>query len=139
MNSDCLFCKLIAREIPAQVVYEDDETLAFLDINPVNPGHTLIIPKEHSVDIFEIDEKNWAAVMKTARIVAHAIERVYDVSGINIGMNNRPGAGQVIPHAHVHVMPRFAGDPHNLWKGTPYAEGEFAATGEKLRAALANQ
>ena len=136
MNPDCLFCKLIAREIPAQIVYEDEETLAFLDINPVNPGHTLVIPKKHSPDIFEIDEKDWAAVMSTARRVAKAIEKVYDVSGINIGMNNRAGAGQMIFHAHVHVMPRFEGDPHKLWPGKPYAEGEFAAAGDKIRAAL---
>lgn len=134
--SDCLFCKIAAREIPGQIVYEDADTLAFLDINPVNPGHTLVIPKKHSIDIFEIDEKNWTAVMHTSRIVAHALEKALKTEGINLGMNNRAGAGQVIFHAHVHVMPRFAGDPHSLWPGRPYAEGEFAATGEKILAAL---
>ena len=136
MTSDCLFCKIVAREIPAQIVYEDGETLAFLDINPVNPGHTLVIPKEHSTDIFDIDEKNWAVVMRTSRTVAHALEKALKTDGVNIGMNNRAGAGQVIFHAHVHVMPRFAGDPHTLWPGRPYAEGEFAAMGEKLRVEL---
>ena len=136
MTSDCLFCKIVAREIPAQIVYEDGETLAFLDINPVNPGHTLVIPKEHSTDIFDIDEKNWAVVMRTSRTVAHALEKALKTDGVNIGMNNRAGAGQVIFHAHVHVMPRFAGDPHTLWPGRPYAEGEFSAMGEKLRVAL---
>ncbi len=136
MTSDCLFCKITAREIPAQVVYEDGDTLAFLDINPINPGHTLVIPKEHSKDIFDIDEKNWAAVMRTSRIVAHALEKALKTDGINLGMNNRAGAGQMIFHAHVHVMPRTVGDPHRPWPGRPYAEGEFVAMGEKLRAAL---
>lgn len=134
--ADCIFCKIVARELPAQIVYEDADTLAFLDINPINPGHTLVIPKEHSTDVFDIDEKNWAAVMKSSRIVAHALERALKTDGINLGMNNRAGAGQVVFHAHVHVMPRFAGDPHSLWKGKPYAEGEFAAMGEKIRASL---
>src|SRR3989344_3505434 len=114
MASDCLFCKIVARELPAQTVYEDEKTLAFLDI----------------------DEKNWTAVMDTSRTVAHALEKALQTDGVNIGMNNRAGAGQVIFHAHVHVMPRFKGDPHSLWKGRPYAEGEFAKMGDKLRAAL---
>ena len=135
--TDCLFCKIVAREIPAQIVYEDESTLAFLDINPVNPGHTLVIPKEHSTDIFDIDDKNWTAVMKTSRTVAHALEKALQTDGVNIGMNNRAGAGQVIFHAHVHVMPRFKDDPHSLWTGRPYAEGEFEKTGDKLRAVLA--
>lgn len=133
---DCLFCKILKREIPAQIVYEDQDTLAFLDINPVNPGHTLVIPKKHSSDVFEIDEKDWAAVMKTSRIVAHALERALKTDGINLGMNNRAGAGQVIFHAHVHVMPRFIGDPHSLWPGKPYAKGEFEKTAKKIRESL---
>ena len=133
---DCLFCKIVAREIPASVVYEDSETLSFLDINPVNPGHTLVIPKKHATDVFEIDEASWGAVMQVVRKVAHAIERSLSPLGINLAMNNRKGAGQVIFHAHVHVMPRFEGDGHELWKGTPYAEGEAAKVAEKIKAAL---
>lgn len=88
------------------------------------------------MDIFEIDEESWAAVMKTSRIVAHALEKALKTDGINLGMNNRAGAGQMVFHAHVHVMPRFEGDPHKPWPGKPYAEGEFAAMGDKIRAAL---
>ncbi len=135
-TADCLFCKIVRREIPAQVVYEDGDTLAFLDINPINPGHTLVIPKKHSTDVFDIDEKEWSAVMRTSRTIAHALEKALQTDGVNLGMNNRAGAGQVIFHAHVHVMPRFAADPHSLWPGRPYAEGEFEATGNKIRAAL---
>jgi len=133
MSADCIFCKILRREIPAQIVYEDEATLAFLDINPVNPGHTLVIPKRHSSDVFEIEEKDWAAVMKTSRVVAHALEKALQTDGINIGMNNRAGAGQVIFHAHVHVMPRFKDDPHSLWPGKPYEEGQAEKTAEKIR------
>lgn len=134
--TDCLFCKIIARELPSNIVYEDADTLAFLDINPINNGHTLVVPKKHSTDVFEIDEDDWNKVMKTARIVAHALEKSLSPQGINIEMNNRAGAGQIIFHSHVHVMPRFAGDGYALWKGKPYEEGEAAAVKEKIRAAL---
>lgn len=133
---DCLFCKIVRGEIPSVKIYEDDATLAFLDINPVNPGHTLVVPKEHSTDIFEIDEKNWAAVMKTVHAVSQALQKSLGPTGINLAMNNKSGAGQVIFHAHVHIMPRFLNDGHELWKGTPYPDGEAAKVGEKIRAAL---
>ncbi len=136
MDPNCLFCKIVERKIPAQIVYEDDETLAFLDINPINPGHTLVVPKKHSPDVFEIDDKDWIAVMRVARTIARALEKALKTDGINLGMNNKSGAGQVVFHAHVHVMPRFAGDPHKLWPGKPYAEGEFEKMGDKIRTAL---
>lgn len=133
---DCLFCKIIRGEVPTAKIYEDDRTLAFLDINPVNPGHTLVIPKKHAVDIFDIEESEWTAVMETARKVAHAIEQSISPEGVNLAMNNRPGAGQVVFHAHVHVMPRVSDDGHKLWKGQPYAEGSATTTAEKIRGAL---
>ena len=130
---DCLFCKITARQVPAEIVYEDADTLAFLDINPVNPGHTLVIPKKHATDIFEVDEPSWNKVMKAVHVVAHALEKSLKPTGINLAMNNRSGAGQIIFHAHVHVMPRFPRDGHELWKGMPYAEGEAANIAEKIR------
>ena len=133
---DCIFCKIIKGELPSYKVYEDEETLAFLDINPVNRGHTLVIPKKHSNDIFEIEESDWRAVMKASRIVAHALERSLAPQGINLAMNNRAGAGQIVFHAHVHVMPRFEGDGYELWKGRPYIENEAEATAQGIRAAL---
>ncbi|MEY4746973.1 MAG: hypothetical protein RLZZ416_22 [Candidatus Parcubacteria bacterium] len=122
--------------MPGVIVYEDADTLAFLDINPVNIGHTLVIPKRHSIDIFEIDEAQWNNVMKTVRAVSHALEKSLKPTGINLAMNNRSGAGQVIFHAHVHVIPRFPKDGHELWRGTPYAKGEAAEIAGKIRAAL---
>jgi histidine triad (HIT) family protein len=130
---NCLFCKIIRGELPTNKIYEDEKTLAFLDIRPVNPGHTLIVPKKHSIDIFEIEESEWAAVMKTARTVAHALEKALSPIGINLSMNNRAGAGQAVFHAHVHVMPRFENDGWKIWIGKPYAEGEASKVAEKIR------
>ena len=134
--SDCIFCKVIHGELPSFKIYEDEKTLAFLDIRPVNPGHTLVVPKKHSVDIFEIEEEEWDAVMKTTRVVAHALEKALSPIGINLSMNNRSGAGQVVFHAHVHVMPRFENDGWKIWIGKLYAEGEAAAVAGKIREKL---
>ncbi len=134
--SDCIFCKIVHGELPSYKIYEDEKTFAFLDINPVNPGHTLVIPKKHTPDVFEIEESEWDAVMRTVRRVAHALEKSLNPSGINLAMNNRSGAGQVVFHAHVHVMPRYKDDGHELWKGRRYPDGAAASTAEKIRDAV---
>ena len=133
---DCIFCKIIRGDIPCEKIYEDEDTFAFLDSKPVNPGHTLVIPKKHSEDIISVDEKEWLAVMKTAKKIAHAIEVSLRPAGINIGMNNRAPAGQVVFHAHVHVMPRSNNDGYELWHGKPYGDGEAAKMKKKVVAAL---
>lgn len=135
-SSDCIFCKIVRGELPSTKVYEDDDVLAFLDINPVNPGHTLVIPKRHATDVFDAEDSDWIALTKAVRIIAHAIERSLKPTGVNLTMNNRAGAGQVVFHAHIHIMPRFEHDGHKLWPGRAYAEGEKEATGERIRAEL---
>ena len=117
---DCLFCKIIKGDIPATKVYEDEHCLAFLDINPINKGHTLVIPKEHCKDIYDVPEETLTAVSLVTKKVAIAVKKATGCNGINIGMNNEPAAGQVIFHMHFHVMPRFENDGHEHWKGTPY-------------------
>lgn len=114
-------------------MYEDETTLAFLDINPVNPGHTLVIPKKHSYNILDIAPKDWAAVAETARTMAIVLHDALLADGINLGMNNREHAGQVVDHPHVHVMPRHKGDGFALWHGKPYKEGEAAEVAAKIR------
>lgn len=130
---NCIFCKIVKGEIPSYKIYEDEKTYAFLDINPVNPGHTLVIPKKHALDVFEIEESEWDAVMRTVQKVARALEKSLQPTGINLAMNNRSGAGQVVFHAHVHVMPRYPNDGHELWKGRPYQDGEASSAAEKIR------
>ena len=132
--SDCVFCKIVAGEVPSYGVYEDDETLAFLDIHPVQPGHTLVVPKRHAKNLFEISPENWASVQETVRRVAIALERAAGAHGINVMMNNREHAGQIVDHAHVHLIPRFKGDGLTLWPHGAYKEGEAEEMKRKIAA-----
>lgn len=133
---DCLFCKIIAGEIPSERVYEDADTLAFLDIHPNNPGHSLVIPKRHSENLYDMDDHSLAAVMRTAQKVAKAIRAAVAAEGINLAMNNESAAGQVIFHPHIHVIPRFKEDGYRHWPKKQYAEGEAAEIAAKIRAQL---
>lgn len=133
---DCIFCKIARKEIPSETVYEDADTLAFLDIKPNNPGHTLVIPKKHSQNLYDMDDHSLAAVMRTAQKVAKAIKKAVAADGINLAMNNESAAGQVIFHPHIHVIPRFAEDGYRHWPQKSYKEGEAAAIAEKIRAAI---
>jgi histidine triad (HIT) family protein len=130
---NCLFCKIANGEIPSHTLYEDEHTLAFLDINPVHPGHALVIPKIHSANIFDIDAPSWTRVCETVRRIAQPIEKATGASGINVMMNNRDTAGQVIDHTHVHVIPRHRGDGLRLWPQKPYARGAAENIAEKIR------
>lgn len=118
--NDCLFCKIINGEIPAGKVYEDEHSFAFLDIKPINPGHTLLIPKKHFVNLYEIPDEVLAKLAPTIKKLAVAIKKAVGAGGINIGMNNDHAAGQLIFHAHIHIMPRFKNDGYRPWIGGPY-------------------
>ena len=102
---DCVFCKIIAGEIPSYKVYEDDKVLAFLDINPYNPGHTLIIPKEHTLDIESIDEEVLMHIMKTARDIAKTVTERLGADGFTLLQNN--GFVQEVKHFHLHMIPKY--------------------------------
>jgi histidine triad (HIT) family protein len=135
-DKDSVFSKIIRREIPADIVYEDENTIAFLDINPVNPGHVLVIPKKPSRNILDIDEADWIALMKVVRMLARAVQRATRADGINIDINNEEAAGQIVFHTHVHIVPRFKGDAHVTRPHKSYPEGEAAAVAEKIRVEL---
>ncbi|OGC80338.1 hypothetical protein A2943_01055 [Candidatus Adlerbacteria bacterium RIFCSPLOWO2_01_FULL_51_16] len=134
--NDCVFCKIVAAEIPSEKVYEDADTLAFLDIKPNSPGHTLVIPKKHSENLYDIDDHSLATVMRTVQRVAIALKKAVQAEGINIAMNNERAAGQIIFHPHLHIIPRFAEDGYRHWPKKDYKEGEAAAVAQKIRAAL---
>lgn len=121
---DCIFCKIARKEIPSYTLFEDEFTIAFLDINPVRSGHSLVIPKNHTANIFEISSEDWSHVQETVRKTARALERALLADGINIMMNNREHAGQVVDHAHVHLIPRHQGDGLRPWPHGSYKEGE---------------
>lgn len=114
-KTDCIFCKIVNGDIPSLKVYEDENTIAFLDITPVHLGHTLIIPKTHSKNILDMGQREALAMMKTIKIVAKAVKKAANADGFNIIMNNFKAAGQIIDHAHVHIIPRFEGDGLKHW------------------------
>jgi histidine triad (HIT) family protein len=133
---DCIFCKIVRGELPSYKVYEDEKTFAFLDIHPVNAGHTLVVPKNHAHNIFDIAPEDWLAIAETARKISIAIEKAVGADGVNIAMNNREHAGQVVDHPHIHVIPRFKGDGLKLMPQHEYKEGEAGPVAEKIRNAL---
>ncbi len=134
--SDCLFCKIVRKEIPAFIVYENGKTIAFLDIKPVNPGHLLVVPKTHYPDFASTPDDAVADVAAAARKLAAATVKSIGADGFNIGVNNGRAAGQLIDHMHLHVMPRFNGDGYELWHGKAYPAGEMERTAQKIHEAL---
>lgn len=135
-NTDCLFCRIVAGTIPSTKLYEDEQVICFLDIRPNNPGHTLIVPKQHSRNIFDMAEEDVRAVFAVAKKLAGAVQRGVEADGINITMNNEPAAGQIIYHSHVHVIPRFENDGFKHWPGKPYEEGQAGEVQKRILSAL---
>jgi histidine triad (HIT) family protein len=117
MEKECIFCQIASKKIPAKVVYEDESSLAFLDINPTNPGHTLVIPKAHIETILDIQPEELSNLTQAVKIVAHALSDALNPDGLNILQNNKEIAGQLVPHIHFHLVPRFKDD------GVPYFFG----------------
>lgn len=132
-----IFSKIIAREIPADIIYEDQWVLAFLDINPVHPGHTLVIPKTPSIHGLECNLEDMAHIVNIAQKIGQAQMKALACDGVNFIMNNGAAAGQEVFHTHLHVVPRF-NDDHSFIKPThvPYGEPGPGPTAEKLRNAL---
>lgn len=132
-----LFSKIIAGEIPCTKVYEDDETFAFLDINPCSKGHTLVVPKKHSRNIFTMTAEEFGKLMQTAHKISAALKAATNADGINVIMNNEAAAGQVVFHAHIHLIPRHT-DDHVFPKPnhTTYAEGEMESVAQKITLAF---
>ncbi len=124
MSDDCIFCKIVAGEIPCSRVFEDEHTLAFLDISPAVEGHTLVIPKAHCANIMDAPVETLTACMVTvARITRGLMD--WGAEGINLLQNNGAVAGQAVFHLHFHLFPRYKGDRRAWgWKGTPYPEGK---------------
>lgn len=133
---DCLFCKIIAKTIPSTSVYEDEKFYALLDIHPVNPGHTLVLPKEHSLHLSDASEETARGLMAVTQRIARAMCAGLGTDDYNLEMNCGPIAGQLIPHLHMHIVPRLADDGLKHWPGKSYAEGEAAAVAGKIKAAI---
>jgi histidine triad (HIT) family protein len=108
-DESCIFCKIVKKQAPASIIYEDETVIVFLDIRPLNEGHTLVIPKKHYVDIFDIPENQLSQVHKVAQQVSVAVKKATKADGISIIQQNGKAAAQDIFHLHVHVVPRFEG------------------------------
>ena len=109
-DADCIFCKIIAGDIPCFKIYEDDHTLAFMDINPASEGHALVIPREHAADVFSVSDAAITATVVSAKKVAAAIEKTLNPGGLNLLQCNGPAAAQSVMHFHMHVLPRSEND-----------------------------
>ena len=129
----CIFCKIINQEIPSYKVYEDDKVFAFLDIKPVHPGHTLVIPKTHYQNLEEISEEDLTHLIIAVKKVAQLLKDKLSISGYNIHENNDPVAGQIVSHLHFHIIPRVTGDNLHHWPAQEYQAGEAESILEKLQ------
>jgi histidine triad (HIT) family protein len=135
---NCLFCKIIAKQIPANIVYDDEKILAFLDINPVNPGHLLVVPKTHSENIAVANDDDLIALSLAVKKLAPAVCTATACAGWNLEVNNGNAAGQVVDHTHWHIVPRQLNDGLKHWPGHPYAAGEAAKIAVLIRTELSS-
>jgi histidine triad (HIT) family protein len=133
-DPNCLFCKIVAGELPAQIVAEDERTVAFMDINPATRGHTLVVPRAHTQDLLAIDADDLAAVALGAQRIAQRVKQRLGADGVNLINSCGPLAWQTVFHFHMHVIPRYAGDPLRLpWTPAPGSPDAIAAVAEQLR------
>ena len=133
MAHDCIFCKIVAGEMPAQIVDQDEHTVSFMDINPWTRGHALVIPRNHSRNLLDIPDDDLAHVAAAAKRLANRIRERLDCDGINILNSSEPAAWQSVFHFHMHVIPRYEDDPLRL-PGAPLKVefGELAEIAKKL-------
>ncbi|MBN2141655.1 MAG: HIT family protein [Desulfovibrionaceae bacterium] len=134
MNQGCVFCRIIAGDIPCAKVLETERVLSFLDIAPVNKGHALVVPKAHHATLWDLPLDLAAELVAAMQKVGRAIMEATGAEGLNVQMNNLEAAGQLVPHAHFHLVPRFSDDGLRLWGQHPYEqEGEIDRLAESIR------
>ena len=134
---ECIFCKIVAGAIPCTKVYEDAHVLSFLDIGPISPGHTLLLPKKHYGAIMEMPAGEVAALFKPVAALAAAVRTAVGAEGINVLQNNGPTAGQVVPHLHIHLIPRWPDDGLGFrWPAREADVAVLARQAEAIRALL---
>lgn len=134
-DADCLFCKIVAGELPTTIVDEDERTIAFMDINPATPGHALVIPRAHSADLGSVGDEDLAACAVAAQRLARRVRTVLNAAGVNLLNAYGAAAWQTVFHFHIHVIPRYEDDPLRLpWIPGPGDPDEIAAVAAKLRA-----
>ncbi len=134
---DCVFCKIRDGQIPSFKIYDDELTMTIMDINPLNSGHCLVIPKAHAATLYEAAPEDLAAAIATAQRVALAMQGAFKPDGLNMLQANGPAAFQSVPHFHLHLIPRWNNDGKGFdWKQTPGNRDQIMKNGERLRALL---
>jgi histidine triad (HIT) family protein len=130
----CIFCGIVAGDVPGQIVDSDQHTVAFMDINPATRGHSLVVPRQHSVGLMDVSDEDLERTMLAARRLARRIDEVLEPDGINLLNSTRSAAWQTVFHFHIHVIPRYEDDPLKLpWVPGPGDEKEIAELAEQLR------
>lgn len=132
-SSNCIFCKIVRGELNANIVFEDNRTVAFLDIRPVNLGHTLIVSRDHFVNLYDMPDDVLEEMAVNLRRIAKGVKTALNSDGINIGMNNGQAAGQIVSHAHMHIIPRYLGDGLIHWPGKEYTDGEMTEMAKRIK------
>ena len=135
---DCLFCKIAIKEVPSSIIYEDKDFLAFLDIMPLNKGHTLVMPKKHYPTFIDLPKKELSNINLICQKVAAGIIKATNAHGFNIIQNNMPAAGQAVHHVHFHIIPRFVNDGHKFPHAgkSRYQEKEAEVIALKIKSLL---
>lgn len=134
--SESIFSKIISREIPSNIVYEDEHVIAFLDIHPVSLGHTLVVPKNEQPNLFESSEEDMIHILRVVRKLGPVIQKAVRATGCNMIANIGSSAGQVIFHTHVHLIPRHEGDGLKMWPHMTTTPEELKALSEQIQALL---
>jgi histidine triad (HIT) family protein len=135
--ADCIFCRIVARQIPASVVHEDAQTIAFMDLGQVNPGHVLVALKAHAENLYALHDDQAAAVFRTVARIARAIRAVFAPPGLSVYQANGPSAGQTVFHLHVHLVPRYDDDGMTFtWPVKNPPRAVLEETAARLRGAL---
>lgn len=136
MAEDCLFCGIVAGDVPAEIVDSDEHTVSFMDINPATPGHALVVPRTHSADLIDVPDLDLERTMLAARRLARRIRAALEPAGFNVLNSCGAAAWQTIFHFHLHVIPRYEGDPLQLpWVPGPGEAEEIAALADRIRGA----
>ncbi len=137
MQENCIFCKIIAGDIPSAVVYENEDFKAIMDIAPAARGHVILLAKKHCADIYSLDEDVAAKALGVVRKIAKAVKEELKADGLNILQNNGEAAGQTVFHFHIHLIPRYNDDKVNIgWEHLKYAEGEAAKIASAISARI---
>ena len=135
--ANCVFCRIMAKQIPASVVHEDEHTLAFMDLGQVNPGHVLVAAKAHAENVYALDDVQAAAVFLSVAKVARAVRAAFSPPGLSIYQANGTPAGQTVFHFHIHLVPRYENDGMNLtWPVKNPPRDQLEANAAKIRAQL---